>query len=225
MSFNNILFINRRHSLELYHNWTKVSSRVKITYWGLSIPGIDWLNDVNGTRKKIYRSSLVFRYNKSIFKLNIKFCLWMCLTAVCLLFCLFVCLFEFIVPLANFSLIWRRNHWRWRAANFDLCRHSWLLSSVGSATCHTYYDTGLPFIMVISEDPWHSHLLPSVWQWSCHNLILRLRSVVNGVEPRSPACEANAQPLRHRGGFNSRSYQWNVLQTCMNSFNDCLNPD
>ena len=28
---------------------------------------------------------------------------------------------EFIVPLENISLIWRRNHCRWRAANFDLC--------------------------------------------------------------------------------------------------------
>ena len=34
--------------------------------------------------------------------------------------------------------------------------------------------------MVISEDPWHSHLLPSVWQWSCHYLCLRLRSVATG---------------------------------------------
>ena len=32
-------------------------------------------------------------------------------------FCLFVC----FVPLENFSLIWRRHHGRWRAANFDLC--------------------------------------------------------------------------------------------------------
>ena len=31
-------------------------------------------------------------------------------------------------------------------------------------------DTGHLFIMVISEDPWHSHLMPSVWQWSCHYL-------------------------------------------------------
>ena len=37
-------------------------------------------------------------------------------------------------------------------------RHSWPLSSEGSLTCHTYCDTGLPFIMVISEDPLHSHL-------------------------------------------------------------------
>ena len=58
-------------------------------------------------------------------------------------------------------------------------RHSWLpLSSEGSLTCHTHCDTGLPFIMVISEDPWHSHLLPSVWQWSY--LFLRLRSVATG---------------------------------------------
>ena len=28
---------------------------------------------------------------------------------------------EFIVPIENFSLIWRRPHCRWRAANFDLC--------------------------------------------------------------------------------------------------------
>ena len=35
--------------------------------------------------------------------------------------CLFVCLFVAIVPLLNFSLIWRRHHYRWRAANFDLC--------------------------------------------------------------------------------------------------------
>ena len=52
--------------------------------------------------------------------------------------------------------------------------------SKGSLTCHTYCDTGLPFIMFISEDPWHSHLFPSVWQWSCHYLFLRLRSVATG---------------------------------------------
>ena len=31
----------------------------------------------------------------------------------------FVCL-GFFVPLQNFSLIWRRHHYRWKAANFDL---------------------------------------------------------------------------------------------------------
>ena len=36
-------------------------------------------------------------------------------------FFLFVCLFRGIVPLENFSLIWRCHHYWWRAANFDLC--------------------------------------------------------------------------------------------------------
>ena len=81
-------------------------------------------------------------------------------------------------------------------------RHLWPLSSEGSLTCHTNCDTGLPFIMVISEDPWHSHLLPSVWLLGCHYLFLRFRSVATGIEPRSPACEANALPLRHRGGLS-----------------------
>ena len=86
---------------------------------------------------------------------------------------LFVCL-GFIVPLENFSLTWRRHHCRWRAANFDLCSapmpiEQWGFFSVPHLLCHRH-----PAIMVISKDPWHSHLhvLPSVWQWSCHYLSL-----------------------------------------------------
>ena len=41
-------------------------------------------------------------------------------------------------------------------------RHLGPLSSEGSLACHTYCDTGLPFIMVISEDLWHSQLFPNV---------------------------------------------------------------
>ena len=38
--------------------------------------------------------------------------------------------------------------------------HLWPLSIEGSLACQTYCDTGHPFIhvMVISKDPWHSHL-------------------------------------------------------------------
>ena len=32
-------------------------------------------------------------------------------------------------------------------------QHLWPFSNEGSLACHTYYDTGHPFIMVISEDP------------------------------------------------------------------------
>ena len=59
-----------------------------------------------------------------------------------------------IVPLENFSLIWRCHHYRW-----------WPLSSEGFLACNTFCDTGHPFIMVILEDPWHAHLLPSAWKW------------------------------------------------------------
>ena len=48
--------------------------------------------------------------------------------------------------------------------------HAWQWSSEGSLVCHNYCDTGHPFIMVISEDPWYSHPSLSVKQWSCHCL-------------------------------------------------------
>ena len=51
-------------------------------------------------------------------------------------------------------------------------RHPWSLNTEGSLACHTYCDTGHPFIMIISEDPWHSHLLPSnidiATLYNCH---------------------------------------------------------
>ena len=47
-------------------------------------------------------------------------------------------------------------------------RLSWPLSSECSLECLTYRDTEHPFIMGITDDSWHSHLLSSVWQSSCH---------------------------------------------------------
>ena len=96
---------------------------------------------------------------------------------------MFVCLFvylEFIVPLENFSLIWRRKHCRWRAEILIFARHSWPLSGEGSLTFHTFCNTGLPLIIVTSDDPWHTNLLPSVWQWICHYLFLWLRFIATG---------------------------------------------
>ena len=49
-------------------------------------------------------------------------------------------------------------------------RHYLSLTRRGSLARHTYYGTGHTFMMVISEDPWHFHLLLSVKQWSCHYL-------------------------------------------------------
>ena len=69
-------------------------------------------------------------------------------------------------------------------------RHLWLLSNVGSLACHIDCDTEHTFIMVISEDTWHSNLLSSVWQWSCRYLFYRLRSVADGIPtPNVPLTE------------------------------------
>ena len=95
--------------------------------------------------------------------------------------CLFVCMGVF-VPLENFSLIWIRQYYRWRLQILTYARHLRPLSSEGTLACHTYCNMGQPFKMVISEDPWHSYLWLSVWQWSCHYLFLRLRSVAAGIQ-------------------------------------------
>ena len=113
---------------------------------------------------------------------------------------LIVCL-RLIVPLENFSLVWRRHQYRWRAAYLIYARHLWLLRSEYFLACHNYCDTGHPFIMVISEDPWYSHLLPCVWQWSCHYLFLRLRSVEAGIRTPNlalsgPTLQPTAAPPR-----------------------------
>ena len=79
-------------------------------------------------------------------------------------------------------------------------RHSWPLSSEGSLMCHIYCDIGLLFLMVIFEDP--LQLLPRVWQWTCHDLFLRIRSVANGGRTPISRMRGEHFTLRHRGGHN-----------------------
>ena len=88
------------------------------------------------------------------------------------------CLSWVFVPLENFSHIWRRNH-RWRATNFDLWSSVIDLMRSARVLCQTYCVTRNRFIMVISEDPWHSYLLPSI---TCFN---DLCLSWPGIEPRS----------------------------------------
>ena len=117
---------------------------------------------------------------------------------------LFICLDFFFVPLENFSLIRTRHHCQWRTANFDLCLAlmSWPLRSEGSLTCHTYCDTGHSFIMVISEEPWHSHILPSVWQWNVTTCFYYLGLSRLGFEhPTFRKRGKRSSPLHHRRGY------------------------
>ena len=88
-------------------------------------------------------------------------------------------------------------------------RHLWPLRSEGSLTCRTHYNTGQPYILVISEDQWHSHLLPSVWQWSCHCLFLRLRSVPTG--DRTPISCERFISIRPRRLINDMNARWSVV--------------
>ena len=79
--------------------------------------------------------------------------------------------------------------------------HLWPWSSEGSLACHTYCDTGNPFIMVISEDPWHSHLFPSIWQWSYHYLFWDLVLSRLGFEhPTFRLRGERSNPMHHRRG-------------------------
>ena len=104
--------------------------------------------------------------NQPLGKVNIKMMLY-----------LFVWL-VFFVPFDNFSFTIAGEGLQ--ILTYD--RHSWPLSSEeGSLACHTYCDTGEPFIMVIPESPWHLHLLPSVCQWNCLSIFLRLKSVAAGI--------------------------------------------
>ena len=69
-------------------------------------------------------------------------------------------------------------------------QRSWPLSSEVSLACHTYTVT-----RGISEDPWHSYLLPSFWQWSRHYLFSRLRYVTAGIRtPNLPLARRKPQP-------------------------------
>ena len=57
-----------------------------------------------------------------------------------------VCL-GFIVPLENFWIIWRIQHYRWKGQNLAYAWHLQPLSNNAYLACHIYCDTGYPFIM------------------------------------------------------------------------------
>ena len=66
-------------------------------------------------------------------------------------------------------------------AGFDLCSALMSIEHWGFFKVPQVLWHGHPFIMGTPKDPWHSHILPSVWQRSCHYLFLRLRPVAVGV--------------------------------------------
>ena len=57
-----------------------------------------------------------------------------------------------------------------------------------------------PTLYNISEDPWHSQLLPSVGSGAATTCFEDLGLSRPEILPRFPACETASLPLRHRGG-------------------------
>ena len=88
-------------------------------------------------------------------------------------------LFRVFRPTNNFSFIWRRHHYLLRAVNFDLCS----ALAFGAFEQRRFFSVlyllwnGTSIYMIIFDDPWHSHLLTSVW----HYLFERPRSVAAGI--------------------------------------------
>ena len=94
----------------------------------------------------------------------------------------FVCLYGVSRPTREFFTHMETSPLPVNGCKFwSYARYSWPLSSEGSLACYTYCDTEHPFIMIISVDSWHSHLLPSVWHWSCHYLYGRFGSFADGI--------------------------------------------
>ena len=109
-----------------------------------------------------------------------------------------VCLFwGFFVNFENCkcSLTRRRQKYRWRDANLNIYSALVAIEQWGFIRMPHLLWYLISVYMVISEDPWHPHLLPSVWQWSYHYLFLRLtyRSIAAGARtPNLPLnCGAN----------------------------------
>ena len=72
-----------------------------------------------------------------------------------------------------------------------------------AVTCHTYSDTGLQFIMVISDECDTRTCCRAFGSGVVTTCFYDLGLSRPGIEPWSPAHEVNALPLRHRGGGTS----------------------
>ena len=75
-----------------------------------------------------------------------------------------------------------------RAVSLTCARHSWPLSNEEYLTCHTYSDSGQPFIMIISKVT-HTccRAFGSGAVTTCFNDFALSRRM---IEPWSPACKA-----------------------------------
>ena len=121
------------------------------------------------------------------------------------IFLMFPC-FGFIASFENFSLIWRRQHYRWKAKNFDL--------SLAPMTMEQWGFFSVPQLLWQGASVYNSHLLPSVWLWSCTYLFLRLMSFAAGIRTSNFRLWGQcSNPLRHRRG-DTGLQKWKQAYVC-----------
>ena len=139
--------------------------------------------------------------------------------------CLFVCLLIF-VPLENFSLICRRHHDRWMAANFDpFYWHLWSLKSEGSLTATPTVTWDIRLLWSSSRTRDTHNYLPRVWQLST--------TVLNLINPWLLSMPIIASFVSWQPTFQHRSYFCLLAQRWRRRFErsprkrkvGCLNPN
>ena len=117
---------------------------------------------------------------------------------------LFVCLFR--VFRTTRELFTHFHHYLWRATDFDLYSalmaiEQWRSFNVPHLLWH---GPTAPFIMAISEDPWHSHRCQAFGSGAVTTCFSELGLTRPGIELWCPTYKANALPLRNRGGRRVR---------------------
>ena len=119
----------------------------------------------------------------------------------------------FIIPLENFSLIWRRHHYRWRAANFDL--------SMTLKAIEQWGFFSVPLLLLHGASVYNGHLrgpltltpIASRAVTTCFydSSLLRL-----GFEhPTFRLRGQRSNPLRHRRGEKFIKYNIMPLSLCI----------
>ena len=132
---------------QYFFKYLGIEARLSISYWGHLTKEI-----IPASFQALKTPNYIFYdLNSCIIRLRSS------RTTIQLLISLFGCL-GFFVPLENFSLIWKRHHYWWMSANFGLCSALMAIEQCGFFSVLHLMWHDIPFIMVISKDPWHSRL-------------------------------------------------------------------
>ena len=95
--------------------------------------------------------------------------------------------------------------------NVDLYSAIMAIEQWGFFNVHTYCDTGQVFIMVISENPWHSHLFRMFGSEAVTTCFKDEGRSRPPIEHRSPACKAHVLPLRNAAVIYLYNLWWTNL--------------